>query len=373
MVTFQEGLVDNVRQGLCNTLNIAQRTAQLGERFYDSVGLRGVGQASGQAAQLWGNAAGVACNRQPEDLSQEVQVPFTGGQCPGSLYDGFWQVRFPPGNPLPVQNFTGRVGPISLVRRNTDTQQLVNLFDGNGNSVLGAGTVLTAEPIEILQLEVNPQPGQPNDCGDPPAQGLPYNPTNFTLPRTINFDDNQGNPQSLDVDLVFKPVVTNNGGDFVVPIEVEFEDGSSLFGDFNFSTGDINFGGGNSGGDGVQEDPVELDEDQDEAPDGTVIVGVRITAGVNPAESRATEIFTPSGQPNLFVPRLGIFRFRYQPPGSAVSIGPDIDIKSTENVYWSGPPAIGVELFAETGTTFARRLIVVPETAAGLYGGGGST
>lgn len=365
--------MDNVRQGLCNTLNIAQRTAQLGERFYDSIGLRGVAQTSEQAAQLWSNAAGVACNRTPQDLSTEIVPPFMGGQC-DVLYTFEFATQFPPANQGPFRPIGApALGPLSYVETTSDTQRFTRILQGDGSIAVSAATGIDNDQPIITLRNVSRVDGLADDCGNPPAQGPPYNPTDFTLPRTINFDDNGGNPQSLDVDLVFKPTVTNNRGDFVVPIEVEFGDGSSLFGDFNFSTGDINFGGGNSGGDGVQEDPVELDEEEDEAPDGTVIVGVRITAGVNQAESRATEIFTPSGQPNLFVPRLGIFRFRYQPPGSAVSIGPDINIKSTENVYWSGPPAIGVELFPEIGTTFARRLIVVPETAAGLYGGGGST
>ena len=373
VVTFQENLVDTVRQGLCNTLSIAQRTAQLGERFYGTVGLRPIADASGQAAQLWSNAAGLACNRVPQDLSNEVVPPFQGGQCPGVRYSFTRTVEFPPNPPGTPRVFNSVLGPLQYVERVTDQRRITEVLDGEGEVVSSASTDLdNAQPI-INVFNVVRDDGLPDDCGNPPAQGPEYNPVDFTLPRTINFDDDGGNPQSINVDLVYKPVNTNESGDFVVPIDVEFEDGSSLFGDFNLTTGDINFGGGNTDGDGVTNEPTELEDNEENVPEGLVVVGCRVIVAIDENASRATEIFGDGSSPNLFVPRLGTIRFRYQAPGGGATLGPDISVKQRNELFWSGPVAIGVAVQEDIGSQFTVRLIVVKESAVGLFGGGGST
>lgn len=373
MVTFQESLVDNVRQGLCNTLNIAERTAQLGNRFYSTIGLRPLADASGQAAQLWSNAAGVACNRPPQDISGIVGPPFSGGQCEGVLYT----VNFLRGRendpPRPPEDASNCVGPISegfAVGPSGQPRAFIQTGDGERAGIAGPAD-RSNDPFLNITSVVR-QDGQPDDCGDPPGEGPDYDPADFRVPRTINYDDEGGTPRSVDVDIQFNPVLTD-GNDFVVPFEIEFEPGSSLFGDFNLTTGDINIGAGNGDGGGVTDDPVELEDDDEDVPDGLVIVGCRVIVAIDETASRATEIFGNLGTPNLFVPRLGTIRFRYLAPGGGATLGPDISVKQRNELFWSGPVAIGVAKQEDIGSTFTVRLIVVKESAVGLLGGGGST
>lgn len=373
MATFQESLVDNVRQGLCNTLSLAERTAQLGEQFYDTVGLRPAGSLSGQAAQLWSNAAGLACNRVPQDMSPEVTVPFTGGQCVGDVYEVDTQRG---GGPITTQTTTDDgdliLGPITGIREQVNDFGLFDyiLFVGNGQKTL-ATNFTTPQNFRVVDVRNVTNPADP--CGDPQAQGPEYDPADFTISPTINFDDEGGNPQSVGVDITYSPVNNNETGDFVVPFSVNFNDGSSVFGDFNFSTGDINIGGGNSGGGGVQNDPVELDEDQEDVPNGLLLVGCRVVATVDPDVSTATEIFTSNNSPNLFVPRLGTIRFSYETPNGQEVLGPDLSVKQLSEIFWSGPVAVDVVSQENIGVTFSLRRVVVKESAVGLLGGGGST
>ena len=373
MVSFGESLAEDIRQGLCNTLSTAQRTAQLGERFYDTIGLRPVGDLSGQAAQLWSNASAFACNRVPQDLSGEVVSPFEGGQCPGTLYNFFAASQFPPQGPSPPFFVDNIIGPLSYVEFDTDTQRFTQILDGNGDPAVSASTTLMAEQPIIFVTDVTRVDGLPDDCGNPPAVGPPYNQNDFTVPTTVNFDDRDGAPQSLDVDIVYRPTNTNDSGDFIVPFEVNFNDGSQLFGDFNLSVGDISVGGGNSDGDGVGNEAVELEENEDEVPDGLVIVGARVSVTIDPNASTATEIFSSDGSPNLFVPRLGTIRFNYVTPTGGSVLGPDLSVKQQNELFWSGPVATGVVVQENIGATISVRLVVVKESAVGLFGGGGST
>lgn len=373
MVTFQEGLADNVRQGLCNTLNIAERTAQLGSRFYDTIGLRPIADTSEQAAQLWSNAAAVACNRPSQDLSGQITPPFVGGQCPGTWYrvNGINNANGIPFSVNRTNDGQNLEGPIQGIREIAGDGGFRWVVVG-GNGEAGIASSIDPDFFDGQITSVVPILG-PDDCGDPPPQGPPYSPSDFTVPRTINYDDNGGTPRSTDVDIVYGPTNTGPGGDFVVPFEIEFEDGSSLFGDFNLSTGDINFGGGNSGGDGVTDEPTELEDGQEDVPDGLVVVGCRVIVAIDEAASRATEIFGDGSAPNLFVPRLGTIRFRFEAPGGGPTLGPDISVKQRNELFWSGPPCLGVAIQEDIGSQFTVRLVVVKESAVGLFGGGGST
>lgn len=367
MSTLYEALTDNVRQGLCNTLSLAENTARLGSSFYGSIGLRGVGQTSQAAAQMWSNAAGFACNREPQDLTTEAGPPFPGGQCPGTLYAVVSRGRTTiNGQEFNVGPNTGTgPGPLTFVDTpppgsvpNTKYQAVL---DANGTPVANS-SASSSDPNTVLSAElfidsVTPLNGGPNDCGDPSGTIPPYEPGPFTITPTVNYDDENGDPKTTTPTIIFRPVVTGPTGDFTVPISVEFPDGSFSFGDFNLTTGDINFGGGNSGGDGVNGPEREVDPD-DELGEFEKIVGVRIISTVPPpGTSKIRRIFGVGSAPDLLIPRAGSVLFRYE---TAVGNGwsQPIDVKTSDAVIYADEVACDAVFIPQVSVTFTLTWIV---------------
>ena len=356
---FSEELLNAVRTGLCATTSIAQRTAEIGQSFWNNAGLRGAGQASGNAAQLWSNAASIACNRTPQDVGPYVAPPFEGGQCPGERYnltvalffDGVQQ-----GQPL---SFTNKIGPISI---ETGTiEQSGNAFaqvnDGNGDGITGLSSATQEPSVQVSNVSLTF--GGVDDCGDPEAEVPPYDPGNFTTNPDVTFTDDTGTDVTISPTIVYKPVTTNSDNEFAVPFEITFEDGSSLFGDFNISTGDFNIGPGNSGGDGASGPEREKDPDEP-MEEGEEIVGVRVISTVGTlSQGRLTEIASVGSAPNLYVPRLATVLFR-----SETSIGngwsQPFDVQTTDAVIYSDEVAINAAVTFRPGVTGTYKLILRP-------------
>lgn len=367
MVSLFEALSDNVQQGLCNSLSLAENTARLGSNFYGSIGLRGASQTSQQAAQMWSNAAGIACNREPQDLSGLTGPPFPGGQCPGTLYAVTTRQRtVVNGNENITQPGTANgVGPLSFTSTPPDgsapNTAYEAVLDAGGNPVRFAA-VSSGDPnaqleAELLVDSVVPLNGGPNNCGDPPGNAPGYEPGPFTTNPTVNYEDENGDPQTTSPTIVYRPLRTGPGGDFVVPVSVEFEDGSSVFGDFNLTTGDLNFGGGNSGGDGVSGPEREKDPDEPLA-EGEKIVGVRvISSPSSDGAAKITRIFGVGDSPDLLVPRTGSVLFKYE---SSVGNGwsQPFDVKTSDAVIYSEEEAIDAVFIPQVSVTFTLKWIV---------------
>lgn len=367
MVDFRPALVEQVQQGLCNITSSAGLTAQLGERFYDSIGVRGLSQASGDAAQLWSNASGIFCNRVPQDMSSLVAPPFTGGQCVGGQYQVTVQgtVSSPGQSDFTssVQVYNG-VGPVSQDVFSTELSGGLRVVFGDGTQFnVVSRSVPTPEdgPVTttVDQFDVVRTDGQPDDCGDPPASGPEYDPSNFTLPVNVNFDDEGGSPQSLPVTLVYRPVRRRPDGGFSVPVEVNFNDGSQLFGDFNLDVGDIVFGppGGGEDGDGPDDENEELPPEEDPQEQNVCVTGVRVSSVVDPDVADVDEILQTGGNPNIWVPRLGYVNFKYETSPGVFVWGPDIPVKNLEFVAWAERPAVDAAWSPEKGVEFTARIV----------------
>ena len=244
---------------------------------------------------------------------------------------------------------------------NGQTKIGVTFTDKNGTSDIASSFLNQFNPEATnLSVSVNRTDG-PDNCGNLPSNIIPYDPNDFTVPTSIDFDDENGDPQSLDVDVVYKPVVTNGDNQFVVPVSITFEDGSSLFGDINLNENNINVGPGNGAGDGVTGEPVEL-EPGEEPGDGEEIVGVRVTTtAVDLQQSGVTQLFSPTSTEVLYVPRLAVVLFEYDAqPGDGFGVG--LDVKTDDAVLYSDGPAKSVDVWARQGVTFEVRLLVRPKT-----------
>lgn len=354
---FNEELLAAVRAGLCNTTSLAQRTAELGQGFWNSVGLRGAGQTSSQAAQMWGNAAGLACNREPQDIEDAIAPPFSGGQCPGVFYRVITtNAPNPPFNPAQSTSGPG-VGPLSYVTDNGPGFSSAGIVDANGNAIAGGSYDGSNGPVVVTVIDVQRLDGQPDDCGDAPVSVDPYDPANFTVSPPVTFTDENGTDVTINPTIVYSPITTNEGNEFSAPFEITFEDGSSLFGDFNLSTGDINIGPGNSGGGGAAGPEREKDPDEP-LEEGEEIIGVRVvSAFATLSGARLTEIATVGNAPNLYVPRLATVLFRRE---TAVGNGwsQPYDVQTTDAVIYSDVVSIDAAVTFRPGVTGSYKLVL---------------
>lgn len=359
MVSYVEDLTDKVKQGLCNVTRTAGATAALGSRFWGSVGYRGGEQTSRQAAQLWSNASGIFCNRQRNDTDPEFTDPFTGGQCPGQLYT-FRRQGVIDGTPFGSISFATAPGPIRVVTEAIEPQGSRSVvLTGDGERLPCAATTFPDRTTDCQITDVQTADGSPDVCGNPPPTGPDYNPQDFTFPTTINYDDEDGAPQSEPVDIVYRPVEPGPNLDFTVPFQVNFNDGSSIFGDVNITTGDINIGPGNQGGDGLQPEPRELEENEDPPP-GTKIVGVRVFSQFSSLkEAGLTELFSSDGGENIYVPRLGSVLFKFEGDAGQGESQTE-DFKTLDSVIYSEKPATSARIFSRQGVTTTFRYLVVP-------------
>lgn len=361
-LTYRESLDSLIRQGLCNTTNTAAATAALGSRFWGAAGFNGLAETSAQASQFWSNASGIFCNRPRQDTTGEISEPFTGGQCPEVPYliTGDFVSESPPGSTpvvTPVQN--NGPGPITVQTVPQEDGVFQRLVDGNGDFLLVYRVSNENQVASLENINIQRTDGQPDDCGNPPDVGPVYVRDDFTVTDTVNYTDDSGNPQSENVEIVYKPITVNEDGDFIVPFEINFDDDSKQYGDINVTDIDITIGGGNSGGDGVQPTPRELGDDED-PPEGTTIIGVRVLSSVEDvSRANVTELFSDDGGENLFVPRLGGVLFTLEgESGSAESVFSEF--KTLDSVILSPKPAKSVRLFARAGVASVKRLLVVP-------------
>lgn len=366
MVDIREGILDAVTQGLCNTTLLSGGLAQLGSQLWSSAGVDGVSNAGQQLANGFGAAADIFCNREPRDISGEALAPFTGGQCSttryqcrytetapgiGSIvntlspaifgpirYQGLtleqpgdvWTVTFT-GGPIPP-DYTGPPLPTELTgtRPNSVTQ---------GQPVISNITII---PV-----------GGPDDCGDPPPDVPAYDPSNFSPTVPVSYDDNNGNPQTFNVPIVFGPGGVGNGNEFEVPFTLEFSPNVQIDGSINLSTGDINigFGGSDSG-------PVEIPE-EDPIPEGSVLVGVRVIFTQSEAEKTpATERMYESSTETIWLPRLAAVRFEYA-VGEIVGWSPSRFCQTLDSLIWAERPATNYDVAGEPGGEFTVRKIVM--------------
>ena len=353
MVSFREGIGNAVRSAFCALSGPGAATLELGGNIYR--GLGGVDQGNDliASAGLLRNAANVACDRPPQQTTAaDFNLPFTGGQCEGDNYRVTYGCEFD-GSPVGPFDNTGP-GPLEYVTgENPGGGDFIRVLDANGDSLAVCGTSDPEVDVQMTPLNVDNLTNPSDPCGDPPLIPPAYDPDDWTTNVPVVYDDDMGNPQSDDTTITFPPVNFGPGGLVSVPISLTFENGSSLFGDFNLTTGDISIGIGNGNGDGVDETPTEIPEGEDPEEDNLVVIGVRVVAVVVPTSTVATEILVQGSAPNIWAPRLGYVNFKYQTVDGAIGWGPDIPVKNEDNIIWSPRPAVNVSASANKGATFS--------------------
>lgn len=149
-----------------------------------------------------------ACAESPSGLPPAPQPPFTGGQCPGVLYNVVIRVEDPGNRNFVDQYGVAHPGPIGGVSRvfgalYGDIAPGVTLYTSmevriNNTVVRTYGGMTSLTSVQIVSI--NRIDGQPDTCGDPPRE-FPDPPVN--TPNVFN--DN-------------RTIVNNDGTDFNIPI-----------------------------------------------------------------------------------------------------------------------------------------------------------
>lgn len=365
MVSALEALGNAARSAYCAISGPAATGLSILGNIYRGLGAPENGDDLIASADLFRAGSELACNRPPTGAGDVPVVPFEGGQCDDIRY----QLEFTVSISSAVSRVTG-FGPIRQLGVNPIndmSKALQYAFEGGDTNfppdlpggVFNAATVPNDFPDPTFtSFNVTTVSGQPDVCGNPPPILPPYDVNDWTTTQPVTFDDDAGNPVTFDVDLVFGPSTQGPGGAISIPINFTFEDGSSLFGDFNLTTGDISIGNNNSGGDGADNSPEELDPDEDPEDNDRVVVGVRVVTTVIGESDATREIFQSGGNPNIYGPSLGHVNFKYRLSTGEEGWGPDIRVKNTEFIAWAGKPAIAVRGTPNLGTEFSVRALV---------------
>jgi len=246
--------------------------------------------------------------------------------------------------------------------------------DGRTRTVVAQDGSFPVCPARITSVRITNivrTDGQPDDCGDfPPFVPSPESPPPV-IPIPVDYDDTNGDPVSVPVNIQFAiPFVFINGQlnvPFRVSIPVEFN--VPIDGTINLETGDINFnfgGGGGGGGGGCLPappdgfttpvpppppppgtgiDPIEVPSDDTRLK--TIIVGAIVTSELG--DGRVT-VIDQASNPDLYIPRVANLQFAIQIGGS-VSWTERVNITSLRQFVpcpWEGG-AIDVRITPEPG------------------------
>lgn len=236
---------------------------------------------------------------------------------------------------------------------------------------LGMGGTNVLPPSVISFTSLSRADGLPDECGTPsPIVPTPISPAP-TIPTPIDYEDDDGNPRTVPVNIRFAiPFIFINGQlnvPFRLSIPVEFN--VPIDGTINLETGDINFnfgGGGGGGGGGCLPSPPDdfttptpvpppppgtgVPPEQipgDDTRLKTIIVGAIVTT--EPDDGKAT-VVSQTANPDLYIPRVANLQFAVQ-IGNSVSWTERVNITSLRQFVpcpWEGG-AIDVRITPEPG------------------------
>lgn len=361
MVTLFESLGNAAKSAFCALSGPLANALQLGGNLYIGVGGELQGEDLIDSAGLLRSAQNVACNRQPEPVAPALQPPFQGGQCPTTYRVetvSYVQIRFGVEETIQSGNVGFLDGPLSFEQ--TELSQTV--FAASAGQIgIDVSNVPDVTALVSVNFSVTTLDGSPDDCGNLPVDPPNFQPDDWTTTLPVTYDDDSGNPVTISPRFDFRPTTQGPSGQLTVPFNITFEDGSSLFGDFNLSTGDVSFGTGNTADEGQPSPNVELEPEVNPEDLGVEVIGVRIISTISPTQKRATELAQDSPVPNLWVPYLGLAAFKYQLPSGTEVWGKDVPIKREDFVIWAERPAVNVAATPNSGVSFVVRPIVRTE------------
>lgn len=326
MSSFNEGLRDAVRTGLCNYLSSAENA---GSWLQSRYGFNPTGPVGGIRRQLCDN---------PEPPT--VPPPFTGGQCPDLSYrvtvltnnntgGGDVITELGPTYSGPIEPETVQTGPT--------IQECFRYASGTRLQCYSTWNTST-DPVPTARiLSAVPVGGVPDVCGDPPPNIPPFPPEGVPVPITINYTDNSDNSVTTDGDVrifapIFAPVGVVNAPIFA-PVKIDLPD-VSFDGDVqispNFEVNVSPSGGDKSPGTSPDSPPTVVPDDPETTPDDDsnrrlLGIFVRSRRAGRTVQTEIDQAFTP----DLYVPRLANAYFRTRNGTSLGWFGP-IDVKTTD-------------------------------------------
>lgn len=359
MTSFLEGLRNGARSAFCAIAQPSALLLQLGGNIYRGLDSPENGDdlvSLGNQVEAAGN---VFCDRRPPGPDPAAfPVPFEGGQCEGAIYQVTIDI-FINGNLNNNDISDSGRGPVGVTQGTNEGGGTFFFFtfDGVRSRFLNGGSSIN--DVTFGDVRVNRVDGGPDDCGDPPRQTPEFREDDWRTTLPVTYDGPGGAPQTENVTYNFGPVTINNNNGLTVPVEIEFEDGASLFGDVNLTTGDINIGLGTDDGGRTGNRPYELDDDQDPEELGVKVIGARVVCSFDPDTIKATEVNSPGEAPLLYFPRLAITRFKHTLPSGQTAWSVDYPVKSQTMVVWSPQLAVDVESLPMPGVVVRTFPIVI--------------
>ncbi len=360
MATFIESAGDAIRQGYCALTSPPEAFAALAQPLVDGLPSNTGTDLVGAALRQARNNRNAICGDPLDDGAVGAPPPFTGGQCPGTIYTVTGQATLNGSNFGGPQTGTGP-GPIEKVRRfNPDTNfESVDVIDANGNSLVGIGSG-AQNTVDVINITATPAPGEPNDCGDPPREVPEYNENNFTFSPTIIYDDGDGGPSvTINPTGIFAPISVDMNNNFRVPVRLNVAPNIPIDLNFDLSTGETTINNTNVFEPTVPTQPFEIEPEDLEEDDERLIIGVRVTSTIAAGGSSASQISQNGGQFSLNVPRLGNVYFLYNSEGGGTVRSQEFAYKQLDQVIFAPRACVGVVVSPEENVTTGFRLVVV--------------
>lgn len=348
------------RSGLCFVLNRYVNAANwIMRRVTGSSSIRDtIGTSTAPYAQLyrW------ACNVEPPAPNFDTQAPFTGGQCPGVLYNIniSWTQTYNGGavwnGSSYLPNYYGEITSIVLLplvvgqfpkialshhgeppnpyTPNTTQQRVVDI--GITGHQTGESTIINS--ISVTRVD-----GQTDNCGDVDVD-IPEPPEGWNDYDTdITYNDNDNTEINIPVTFVFGFAFVNAKAELNIPFTLNVSPTLNFQGTLNVNTGDVHVdlfpsvtnNNGNTvfsfpnGSDtfninnnfnvsGDRPDPTPNSNTNDKPPGTTngtkkVIRGVIVT--VFQLTSKKHTVLYQNENPDIYVPNLGFVQFKVSVDG----------------------------------------------------------
>ena len=368
MATFIEAAGDAIRQSYCALTSTPEALAGLAQPLLDGLPSNPGTDLVGNALQQARQNRNAICGDPFDDGTAGAPPPFTGGQCPGTIYTVMGQATLNGSNFGGVQTGTGP-GPISkvTVTNPEGTFRAVNVIDANGDILVGIGSGIQND-IDVINITATPAPGEPNDCGDPARDVPEYNENNFTFSPTIVYDDGDGGPSvTINPTGIFAPISVDMNNNFRIPVRLTVAPNIPIDLNFDLSTGETTINNTNVFEPTVPTEPFEVSPEDFDEDDERLIIGVRLTSTIGTGGAAATQISQAGGSFSLNVPRLGNVYFTYASEGGGIVRSQEFPYKQLDQVIFAPRACEGVVVSPEDNVTTGFVYIVVTAQPVETY------
>jgi hypothetical protein len=316
VLSFSDAAAQAVQGAACSLLALNDESTRWINEAY---GL------DGDFANIAGALRKQVCNESNPDTSGVGGTPpFTGGQC-ATTYEVTCNGTYTTGAGdtfnlpfLPdTKDVVGPIGGTSLIPDATDPFRERWYVVGNPN-VVYTTPPNNAASSEMTITNIVRKDGQPDDCGDPPADIDEYNDYSETV--SITYEDNSQTQITEDVDVTIGPLIVGIGGILYAPVtvgtgDITFNGNLTLSPELSVDLWPDGLFGGGGNTDNPAPDPSEPDPEPVITDDRRRIIGAIVTVtNYNEDIARVTQVAQGSS-PDIFVPRTGNVSFYIDTPG----------------------------------------------------------